>query len=518
MGLVNLTERKRAEEALRESEKHLRNTLDSMLEGCQIIGFDWRYLYVNDAVARHGRRAKEELLGHTMMEMYPGIEETEMFAALRRCMGKRIPHHMENEFTFPDGSKGWFELSIQPVPEGIFILSLDITDRKRAEEELRRVNRALRVLSECNQSVIRATEESDLLHEICRIIVEVGGYRLAWVGFTEQDEEKTVRPVAQVGYEEGYLETVNITWADTERGRGPTGKAIRTGAPSVARHILTDPDFEPWRAEALKRGYASSIALPLIGNGQTTGALNVYARESDAFDGEELKLLTELADDLAFGIIALRTRAERKRAEEELQHTLEKLRKALGGTIQAMALTVESRDPYTAGHQRRATNLARAIATKMGLSEEQIDGIRMAGVVHDLGKISVPAGILNKPGRLTANEFAIIQTHAQVAHDILKTIEFPWPVAQIVLQHHERIDGSGYPAGLKGDEIMLEARILAVADVIEAMSSHRPYRPAHSIDEALGEIRQNRGVLYDPEVVDACLSLFSDEGFELEHA
>lgn len=217
-------------------------------------------------------------------------------------------------------------------------------------------------------------------------------------------------------------------------------------------------------------------------------------------------------------VLTIRRAVEKREAEEELQHTLEKLRKALGGIIQAMALTVESRDPYTAGHQRRATNLARAIATKMGLSEEQIDGIRMAGAVHDLGKISVPAGILNKPGPLTENEFAIIQTHAQVAYEILKTIEFPWPVAQIVLQHHERIDGSGYPMGLKGDEIILEARILAVADVIEAMSSHRPYRPAHSIDEALEEIRQNRGIRYDPEVVDACLSLFSDEAFELEHA
>ena len=209
---------------------------------------------------------------------------------------------------------------------------------------------------------------------------------------------------------------------------------------------------------------------------------------------------------------------ERKRAEGELQHTLERLRKALGGIIQAMTLTVETRGPYTAGHQRRATDLARVIATQMGLSKEQIDGIRMAGVVHDLGKTSVPAGILNKPGRLTENEFAIIKTHSQVGYDVLKTIEFPWPVAQIVHQHHERIDGSGYPAGLKGDEIMLEARILAVADVVEAMCSHRPYRPAWSIDEALGEIRQNRGVLYDSEVVDACLSLFGDEGFELEHA
>ncbi|MFQ6001486.1 MAG: HD-GYP domain-containing protein [Anaerolineae bacterium] len=208
---------------------------------------------------------------------------------------------------------------------------------------------------------------------------------------------------------------------------------------------------------------------------------------------------------------------ERKWAEEELQHALEKLRKALGGIIHAMALTVETRGPYIAGHQRRAANLARAIATQMGPSEEQIDAIRMAGVVHDLGKVVVPTGILNKPGRLTENEFGIIQTHPQVGYDILKTIEFPWPVAQIVLQHHERMDGSGYPEGLVGKEIVLEARILAVADVVEAMSSHRPYRPALGIDEALEEISRNRGVLYDPNVVDACLKVFTEKGFKFEY-
>jgi len=193
------------------------------------------------------------------------------------------------------------------------------------------------------------------------------------------------------------------------------------------------------------------------------------------------------------------------------------LRKALEGIIQVMALTVETRDPYTAGHQRRATNLARAIATEMGLSEEQIDGIRMAGVVHDLGKISVPAGILNKPSRLTENEFGIIQTHPQVGYDMLNTIEFPWPVAQIVLQHHERMDGSGYPKGLVGEDIVLEARILAVADVVEAMSSHRPYRPALGMDKALEEISGNRGVLYDPSVVDACFKVITEKGFKFEY-
>ena len=205
-----------------------------------------------------------------------------------------------------------------------------------------------------------------------------------------------------------------------------------------------------------------------------------------------------------------------KRAEEELQHSLKNLRKAMRGIIKAMALTVETRDPYTAGHQERVADLARSIAKEMRLSKKQIEGIRMAGVIHDLGKISVPAEILSKPGRLTEIEFSLIKTHSRVGYDILKTIDFPWPVAQMVLQHHERMDGSGYPQGLSGEKIMMESRILAVADVVEAMSSHRPYRPALGIDKALAEISEKRGVLYDPDGVDACLKLFAEKRFEFK--
>ncbi len=205
-------------------------------------------------------------------------------------------------------------------------LQAEIVERTWAEEELRRLNRAHKTLSKCNQAIIRAHEEAELLHQVCRAITEAGGYRLAWVGFAEQDEEKSVRPTAQAGYEEGYLETVNITWADNERGRGPTGTAIRTGKPSVIKNMLADPNYTPWRAEAIKRGYASAIALPLISNGKPIGALNIYAEEQDAFDEEEIALLTELADDLAYGIMSLRTAAERKHAEEALRQSEEKYR------------------------------------------------------------------------------------------------------------------------------------------------------------------------------------------------
>jgi PAS domain S-box-containing protein/putative nucleotidyltransferase with HDIG domain len=207
---------------------------------------------------------------------------------------------------------------------------------------------------------------------------------------------------------------------------------------------------------------------------------------------------------------------ERKQAEEELKQSWEKLRRVLEETVDALASLVEKRDPYTAGHQQRVTKLACAIAQEIGLPEEQIDGIRVAGAIHDVGKMYVPTGILSKPGKLTDYEFAIIKTHPQVGYEIVKGIEFPWPVAQAILQHHERLDGSGYPAGLSGEESILEARILAVADVVEAMSSHRPFRPALGTDKALEEVSQNSGILYDPAVVDACLKLFNEKGFRFE--
>jgi PAS domain S-box-containing protein len=207
---------------------------------------------------------------------------------------------------------------------------------------------------------------------------------------------------------------------------------------------------------------------------------------------------------------------ERKLVEAELQQTLESLRKAFGATIQVMVSAVEMRDPYTSGHQVRVADLARAIAMEMGLPQDKIDGIRLAGSIHDIGKLSVPAEILSKPTKLTNLEFSMIKEHPQTGYDMLKDVESPWPLAQIVYQHHERMDGSGYPRNLKGDEILMEARILAVADVVEAMASHRPYRPALGIEAALEEIEKNRGTFYDRTVADACLRLFREKGFQLE--
>jgi PAS domain S-box-containing protein len=233
------------------------------------------------------------------------------------------------------------------------------------------------------------------------------------------------------------------------------------------------------------------------------------------FDAEiSLNTVVVGTETILQGIIRDITR--RKQAEEELSQTLGHLQAAMSATINVIAQVVETRDPYTAGHQRRAASLACAIAAEMNLSTDMIEGIRMAGVIHDIGKVSVPAEILSKPGRLSFKEFELIKEHPQVGYDILKDVQFPWPIATIILQHHEKLDGSGYPQGLTKDEICIEARILTVADVVEAIASYRPYRPGLGIGTALSEISANKSILYDPTVVEACLAVFYTRGFQFE--
>jgi len=228
------------------------------------------------------------------------------------------------------------------------------------------------------------------------------------------------------------------------------------------------------------------------------------------------ELIINIRNALRRRKLEIANRLYRQDLEQIVEDRTVRLQGALEGIIHAMTRTVEARDPYTAGHQQRVATLAVAIAMEMNIPQDQIEGIRMAGMIHDLGKISVPAEILSKPTRLTDIEFALIKAHPRVGYDILQEIDFPWPIALMVLQHHEKINGSGYPQGLSGEDILLEARILCVADVVEAMASHRPYRPALGIEKALDEISKNRKVLYDPEVADACLRLFKEKGFEFE--
>jgi len=270
------------------------------------------------------------------------------------------------------------------------------------------------------------------------------------------------------------------------------------------RNIYVSPDdYERFQSEIEQKGSAKDYEVKLCGITGIEMDCLVTASIWKTKDGNILGYQ---------GII--RNITKQKQDREALKQTLENLKKTMSGTIQAMAYTVETRDPYTAGHQQRVALLARAIAEEMGLSEEQIEGVYLAGIIHDLGKISIPGEILSKPGRINDMEFNLIKMHPQAGCDILRKIEFSWPIAKIVLQHHERMDGSGYPNGVAGEDILLEARILAVSDVVESMASHRPYRPSLGVAPALEEISKNKGLLFDPDVVDACLGLFAEKSLE----
>ncbi|MBI3479825.1 MAG: PAS domain S-box protein [Nitrosomonadales bacterium] len=515
----DITERKRAEEALHESGRILERIFNSTYFCVVYLDRDFNFIRVNRAYAKACGYPPEYFPGKNHFQLYPHAENEAIFHKVVQtgepftisAKPFEFPEHPEWGVSYWDWTLHPLKASDDSVDALLFVLQ-DVTERKHSEAELLRLNRTLRALNAGNHALVHGENEKSLLENMCRATTE-GGYVLSWVGYALQDEQKSIVPMAVSGEGKAYVEALNLTWDDLPLGRGPTGTAIRTGQTQIAHDFKNDPRMDPWREAATKYGYASSIALPLKENGQVFGTLTIYAAEPGAFGPDQVALLEEMADDLAFGVKALRVRQERDLAMGQDRKHIAQLQDNLEDTVRAIAAIVEMRDPYTAGHQARVADLAAAIGRQMGLPDEQVHAIHLAGVVHDLGKIRVPSEILSKPGKISDIEFSLIKTHAQAGYDILKEINFVWPIAQMVLQHHERLDGSGYPQGLKGDAILLEARILAVADVVEAMYSHRPYRAGLGLESALVEITKRRDIYYDPQTVDACLTLFREKKF-----
>jgi PAS domain S-box-containing protein len=505
--------RQEAEASLKESEERFRNMAESAQDGIAIVDAEGAVSYWNAAAERMFGYRQSDLAGKRMAEIIvPSPDGRDAakgwptFGAGEQ--GEAVGATFEACGVHQDGHQFPIELSLSSAPikgrwHAVGIIR-DISERKRAEEALRRSNRFLRTLSRCNETLVHASDENDLLHDMCRVVVEVGEFALAWVGTVGADG--VIRSVAKHGGCVGFIDDVPTGGEDAAAARRPVVRAVESGEIQVVQDI-TESDGPEWRSQALSCGFRSAISLPLRVGGNLIGALNIYASEPGGFGSEEVNLLSELAGDLGFGIATIRVRAER---EDDAR----KLERALEDTIQAIATTIEARDPYTAGHQRRVAQLAAAIAREMGLPENRITGVLRGAEIHDIGKIYIPSEILSRPGRLSNTEFSLIKIHPQVGYDIVKEIDFPWPVAAMILQHHERLDGSGYPRGLRGgDQIILEAKILAVADVVDAMVSHRPYRAALGVDAALDEIVRNRGVLYDETVVDLCVRLFREKSF-----
>jgi PAS domain S-box-containing protein/putative nucleotidyltransferase with HDIG domain len=506
-------------DAVAQAELHaLREAIDHLPHSIVIKNAQSVILVANDPYARDIGIAKEALVGKTEADFLPPAQ-SEMY---RRddldVMESRRMRTSEDSWV-RNGKTHWIRTTKAPVfdkagkVEGVILIYRDITDERHAREERQRQHWALEAISRVNKAMVSVDDEESFLGHICEAVTADNRYSLAWIGWAEDDAAQSVRIVAGRGIAKAYLDGLKTSWGDNANGRGPTGKSIRFNRTEVHNKLIEEETFAPWLERARQAGIRASISLPIRIDNRAAGALMIYGNDFDVFAVREVTLFEELADNIAFAVQARRLRAAHEQALKDRALQAETLEQALEDALATVAAMLEQRDPYTAGHQRAVAGLAVAIGRELGLSPERLKALHLAGIVHDIGKIRVPVEILTKPGRLNAVEFAIVKQHPEVGYNLLKGIDFPWPVADIVRQHHEALDGSGYPLGLQGDAICLEARIMTVADIVESMSSDRPYRPALGLDRARQEILRLKGSKLDPRVVDACVEVIDRGDF-----
>ncbi len=509
----DITENVYLQKNLKRNQDKYRTLFENSGSAMMIIENDRSVSMVNKEFERMTGLSQEEMQNNKTWEsLIPSPDDRQVlrkYHKKRRQAKQDAPNSYELEIGTKSGLRT-VKVQSKLIPGTMQSVAsfMDITDYKHTLGRLETAHRALTVLSACNQAVVlHKKHEQELLETICNILTQLGKYQLAWVG--EAGQEGEIRIIAKSGSPAQYIENLSLSWSKNDKwGQGPAGIAIRTGEPSVFNNALNHSSLDPWHNELLQQNFGSILGLPLKISGKTWGVLLIYASETNAFHSDEIDLLQELSYDLAFGVNSLRNSADKEYYRQEQEE-------ALKGTVRITQSIVDRRDPYTAGHQQRVTDLAVAIGRELGLGNNDMEGLYFGGMIHDLGKIAVPIEVLTKPGRISDTEFDLIKAHAKVGYDILKDIKFPWPIADIAHQHHERLDGSGYPQGLKGEEIHFLARIMAVADVVEAMASHRPYRPGLGVDIALQEIEDKAGSHYDPDVVQACVRTFRDKGYQL---
>lgn len=608
--LTDVTERRKAEEALKNSEQRYRLLAENVSDVIWVTDMNLRPTYFSPSVSRLlGCSIEEAMAGSMETALTPhSIETASQLFADAVARGREKPGGasgaptVELEFQRKDGSTLWADTKVSFVrdseghPIAVIGVLHDITRRKVAEEALKASEQRFRTIFEESPIASTVYDSAGRLTDMNR--ASLGVYGLSDVGEARSpaifddpglpDSAKQALRRGKVWRYEGPFDfdraikagLYNTTKSGTawlrlvmaalrhDQNGEPDGyvcltediterrsleEALRTSEERLRNLVETTADWVWEVNDAGVYTFSSHRVRDILGYGPEelvgkTPTEFLPADEANRFtslftsaatlhepaafleitfihrDGHRVVVETSAvpffsADGAAVGYRGIaRDVTERQDMRRQLQQSLQRLQGTMERTIQAISLIVETRDCFTAGHQRRTSQLSCAIAQEMGLPTEQVQVVRIAALLHDVGKIAVPTEVLSKPGRLSEIEFSMIKTHCQVGYDILKTVDFPWPIADIVRQHHERLDGSGYPCALRDKDIVIEARILGLADVVEAMTSHRPYRPALGIGKALEEITRNSGRLYDADAVHACLELFNDKGFAFENS
>jgi len=470
--------------------------LDNLLEGCQILSFDWRYLYVNHAAALHGRRTREELLGQSMTEAYPGIDQTGVFAVLRRCMDERTAGSLENEFSYPDGGSAWFELRIEPVPEGLFVLSLDITARKHAEHARQRQIDRLRSLRAIDLAILGTTDFRVAL----KTVVEETRRRLGVGGAAVflLEGATTLRVAACGGCRSPAVDRVRV-----RLGEGAIGRAALERKTVMVPDALADAGSHDVPRALLDEGIQGLCAVPLVAKGHLIGVLAAADGAPLRVDEDWTGYLEALAGQAAMAIDA-------GQSYEDLERALMELALAYDTTIEGWAGALDLRDKETADHTLRVADLTVQLSRAAGMVDGELVHVRRGALLHDIGKMAIPDAILHKEGSLTDEEVAVMQKHPTHAYELLCPIAYLRPALDIPYCHHERWDGKGYPRGLKGDAIPVAARLFAVVDVWDALRSPRRYHASWPIERAREELRLLAGTHLDPVAVNLFLNMMED--------
>jgi len=514
----DITEHWKTEEQIKIVKERFRELFDNMSSGVAVYetkngGNDFIFKEFNRYAEKIDKIKKEQVIGKSITEVFPGFEKCGVLDAFKSVWKTGKPEYLE-EFFYEDARvSGWRDSYIYKLPsEEIVAIYEDTTNRKQKYDSQAVIKSLLNLTMEDITRDEFLNRTLDLIFSLHRFSFEKKGA----IFLKEENNDVLVMTVNR-----GIPEPLQKACSKVKFGKCLCGRAA-----STKKIVFIDSVDKQHEIRYEGMNPHGHYCVPILSSGQVTGVMNIYVKEGYKSNREEEEFFTVIANTIARVI-------ERKRGEEKfrnsydnLRRTLEetsaalssagKLRRTLEETSAALSSALGKREHYTSDHQNRVSKLACAIAKELGLPEEQIDGLRIGCILHDIGKLNIPTEILGKPGKLTDLEYAFIKTHAQSGFEILKGIEFPWSIAQMVLQHHERLNGSGYPQGLSGKDILLESKIMSVADVVEAMASNRPYRAALGIDKALWEIRQNKGIIYDAVVVDACLKIFGSKKFNFQ--